>query len=84
MIVTVGDGDQILVVRIGAVLSPKGNAMQRLRDRKYEEGKLVDVTRGESTGAMVLLIDGTLLLSPFSVRELTQQIQQECSQLNQN
>lgn len=51
-----------------------GAAMRRLRDDKYQQGKLYDVRGGKPCRAMVL-IEENLFLSPLTCEEIQRKIE---------
>ena len=67
----VGYGNMIPVCKVVAILTPGSAPMKRLREVANKEGKLLDVTQGRRTRALVILETDHLVLSAVQVKTLT-------------
>ena len=62
-LINVGFGNAIKVNRILAVVNPGSSPIRKLKDEARKEQKLIDVTEGRRTRAIVILDTGHLVLS---------------------
>ena len=62
-LINVGFGNAIKVNRILAVVSPGSSPIRKLKDEARKEKKLIDVTEGRRTRAIIILDTGHLVLS---------------------
>ena len=62
-LINVGFGNAIKVNRIVAVVNPGSSPIRKLKDEARKEKKLIDVTEGRRTRAIIILDTGHLVLS---------------------
>ena len=71
-LVNIGFGNAVRVSRILAVVNPGSSPIRKLKEDARTEKKLIDVTEGRRTRAIVILDSGHLLLSsvqPETIKE---------------
>lgn len=62
-LINVGFGNAIKVNRILAVVNPGSSPIRKLKEEARKEKKLIDVTEGRRTRAIIILDTGHLVLS---------------------
>jgi len=62
-LINIGFGNAIKVNRILAVVNPGSSPIRKLKEEARKEKKLIDVTEGRRTRAIVILDTGHLVLS---------------------
>lgn len=75
-VVSLGFDNVIVASRIVAVASASSSAMKRLRDEARKDHRLVDVTNGRKTRAVVVTDSGHVFLSGIQPQTLTQRIEE--------
>lgn len=79
-LVNIGFGNAVRVSRILAVVNPGSSPIRKLKEDARTEKKLIDVTEGRRTRAIVILDSGHLLLSsvqPETIKERLLVLDQE-------
>ena len=79
-LVNIGFGNAVRVSRILAVVNPGSSPIRKLKEDARTEKKLIDVTEGRRTRAIVILDSGHLLLSsvqPETIKERLRVLDQE-------
>jgi regulator of extracellular matrix RemA (YlzA/DUF370 family) len=71
-LINVGFGNAIKVNRILAVVNPGSSPIRKLKDEARKEQKLIDVTEGRRTRAIVILDTGHLVLSSVQPETISQ------------
>ena len=71
-LINVGFGNAIKVNRILAVVNPGSSPIRKLKDEARKEKKLIDVTEGRRTRAIVILDTGHLVLSSVQPETISQ------------
>ena len=71
-LVNVGFGNYVLVSRVVAIVNPLSSPMRRLRDDARAEGRLVDVSQGRKTRAILITDSNHVILSAISADTLGQ------------
>lgn len=62
-LINIGFGNAIKVSRILAVVNPGSSPIRKLKEEARKEKKLIDVTEGRRTRAIIILDTGHLVLS---------------------
>jgi len=75
-VVNLGFDNGMLVSRIVAVANASAAPMKRLREEARKNHKLVDVTNGRRTRAIVVTDSGYIFLSSIQPQTLIQRIEQ--------
>ena len=65
-LVNVGFGNYVLASRVVAIMNPLSSPMRRLRDDAKAEGRLVDVSQGRKTRAILVTDSNHVILSAIS------------------
>jgi len=75
-LINVGFGNAVKVNRILAVVNPGSSPIRKLKDEARREKKLIDVTEGRRTRAILLLDSGHLVLSSVQPETISQRLAQ--------
>lgn len=75
-LVNVGFGNYVLASRVVAIVNPLSSPMRRLRDDARAEGRLVDVSQGRKTRAILVTDSNHVILSAISADTLGQRFAQ--------
>ena len=67
-----GFGNYVLASRVVAIVNPLSSPMRRLRDDARAEGRLVDVSQGRKTRAILVTDSNHVILSAISADTLGQ------------
>ncbi len=78
-LVNVGFGNYVLASRVVAIVNPLSSPMRRLRDDAKAEGRLVDVSQGRKTRAILVTDSNHVILSAISADTLGQRFLQQGS-----
>jgi len=71
-LINVGFGNAIKINRILAVVNPGSSPIRKLKEEARKEKKLIDVTEGRRTRAIILLDTGHLVLSSVQPETISQ------------
>ncbi|MBN1878976.1 DUF370 domain-containing protein [bacterium] len=74
MMVNIGFNNFVTADRILAVLNPESAPMKRLREDAKQARNLVDATQGRRTRSIILLDNGTVVLSGIQEETLVQRL----------
>lgn len=75
-LINVGFGNAVKVNRILAVVNPGSSPIRKLKEDARQEKKLIDVTEGRRTRAILVLDSGHLLLSSVQPETISQRLTQ--------
>ena len=73
-LVNIGFGNAVKVNRILAVVNPGSSPVRKLKDDARREKKLIDVTEGRRTRAILILDSGHLFLSSVQPETISQRL----------
>lgn len=73
-LVNVGFGNAVKINRILAVVNPGSSPIRKLKEDARIEKKLIDVTEGRRTRAIILLDSGHLVLSSVQPETINQRL----------
>lgn len=73
-LVNIGFGNAVKVGRILAVVNPGSSPIRKLKEEARLEKKLIDVTEGRRTRAIILLDSGHLVLSSVQPETINQRL----------
>lgn len=79
-LINIGFGNAVMANRVIAVVNPKSSPMKKLKDEARQAGKLIDVTEGRRTRAILVLDSNHVLLSSVQTETLTQRFQPHADQ----
>ncbi len=71
-LVNIGFGNMVQAGRVLAVINPKSSPMKKLKDEARQQHRLIDVTEGRRTRAIVVLDSNHVILSAVNPETLTQ------------
>ena len=63
LLLNVGFGNTVVADKIVAILSPSSSPMKRVKDEARQEKRLVDVTHGRKTRAIIIMESNHVVLS---------------------
>ncbi len=75
-LINVGFGNAVKINRILAVVNPGSSPIRKLKDDVRREKKLIDVTEGRRTRAILILDSGHLILSSVQPETISQRLAQ--------
>ena len=75
-LINVGFGNAVKINRILAVVNPGSSPIRKLKDEARREKKLIDVTEGRRTRAIIVLDSGHLVLSSVQPETIAQRLAQ--------
>ena len=73
-LINIGFGNAVKISRILAVVNPGSSPIRKLKDEARREKKLIDVTEGRRTRAIVILDSGHLVLSSVQPETIGQRL----------
>ncbi|WP_319586733.1 DUF370 domain-containing protein [uncultured Desulfobulbus sp.] len=73
-LVNIGFGNAVKVNRILAIVNPGSSPIRKLKDDARIEKKLIDVTEGRRTRAILILDSGHLILSSVQPETINQRL----------
>ncbi len=73
-LINVGFGNTVKINRILAVVNPGSSPIRKLKDEARKDKKLIDVTEGRRTRAIVVLDTGHLVLSSVQPETINQRL----------
>lgn len=73
-LVNIGFGNAVKVGRILAVVNPASSPIRKLKEEARIEKKLIDVTEGRRTRAIILLDTGHVILSSVQPETISQRL----------
>lgn len=71
-LVNIGFGNALKVNRILAVVNPGSSPIRKMKEEARKEHKLIDVTEGRRTRAIIILDTGHLVLSSVQPETISQ------------
>lgn len=71
-LINVGFGNAVKINRILAVVNPGSSPIRKLKEEARKEKRLIDVTEGRRTRAIILLDTGHLILSSVQPETISQ------------
>lgn len=73
-LINIGFGNAVKIGRILAVVNPGSSPIRKLKEEARKEKKLIDVTEGRRTRAIIILDSGHLLLSSVQPETINQRL----------
>jgi len=71
-LINIGFGNAVKISRILAVVNPGSSPIRKLKEEARKEKKLIDVTEGRRTRAIIILDTGHLILSSVQPETINQ------------
>jgi regulator of extracellular matrix RemA (YlzA/DUF370 family) len=75
-VINLGFDNSVVASRIVCVANASAAPMKRLKEEARKEHRLVDVTNGRRTRAIVITDSGHIILSSIQTQTLTQRIEE--------
>jgi regulator of extracellular matrix RemA (YlzA/DUF370 family) len=79
-LVNIGFGNAVKINRILAVVNPGSSPIRKLKEEARKEKKLIDVTEGRRTRAIIVLDTGHLMLSSVQPETINQRLAQQAEE----
>lgn len=76
-LINIGFGNVVSAGRVVAIVTPDSSPIKRLREEARERGKLIDVTQGRKTRAIIITDSDHIILSAIQAETITQRFQGE-------
>ena len=73
-LINIGFGNAVKISRILAVVNPGSSPIRKLKEEARKGKKLIDVTEGRRTRAIIILDSGHLLLSSVQPETISQRL----------
>jgi len=71
LLLNLGFGNTVVAEKVVAILSPNSSPMKRVKDEAKEEKRLIDVTHGRKTRAVVVTESNHVILSAIQAETLS-------------
>ncbi len=71
LLLNLGFGNTVVAQKVVAILSPGSSPMKRVKDEAREEKRLVDITHGRKTRAIIITESNHILLSAIQAETLS-------------
>ncbi len=71
LLLNLGFGNTVVADRVVAILAPASSPMKRLKDEAKEDRRLVDVTHGRKTRAIILTDSNHVILSAIQAETVS-------------
>lgn len=73
-LINIGFGNTVKINRILAVVNPGSSPIRKLKEESRKDKKLIDVTEGRRTRAIIVLDTGHLVLSSVQPETINQRL----------
>jgi len=73
-LINVGFGNAVKISRILAVVNPGSSPVRKIKDEARQKHRLIDVTEGRRTRAIIILDTGHLVLSSVQPETINQRL----------
>ena len=71
LLLNIGFGNSVVAQKVVAILSPGSSPMKRVKDEAKKEKRLVDVTHGRKTRAIIITESNHVLLSAIQAETVS-------------
>ncbi|MBU0463200.1 MAG: DUF370 domain-containing protein [Proteobacteria bacterium] len=71
LLLTLGFGNTVVAQKVVAILSPNSSPMKRVKDEAKQEKRLLDVTHGRKTRAVIITESNHVILSSIQFETLS-------------
>lgn len=71
LLLNLGFGNTVVAQKVVAILSPNSSPMKRVKDEAKEEKRLIDVTHGRKTRAMIITESNHVILSAIQAETVS-------------
>ena len=70
-LLNIGFGNTVVAERVVAILSPNSSPMKRVKDEAREDRRLIDVTHGRKTRAVIVTDSNHVILSAIQAETVS-------------
>ncbi len=70
-LLSIGFGNTVVADRVVAILSPNSSPMKRVKDEAREDRRLIDVTHGRKTRAIIVTDSNHVILSAIQAETVS-------------
>ncbi len=71
LLLNLGFGNTVVADKVVAILSPNSSPMKRVKDEAKEEKRLIDVTHGRKTRAIIITESNHVILSAIQAETVS-------------
>ena len=71
LLLNLGFGNTVVAEKVVAILSPNSSPMKRVKDEAKEEKRLIDVTHGRKTRAIIITESNHVILSAIQAETVS-------------
>ncbi|HCY88091.1 MAG TPA: DUF370 domain-containing protein [Desulfobacteraceae bacterium] len=71
LLLNIGFGNTVVADRVVAILSPNSSPMKRVKDEAREDRRLIDVTHGRKTRAIIVTDSNHVVLSAIQAETVS-------------
>lgn len=71
VLLNIGFGNTVVAERVVAILSPNSSPMKRVKDEARDDRRLVDVTHGRKTRAIIITDSNHVILSAIQAETIS-------------
>ncbi len=71
VLLNIGFGNTVVAQRVVAILSPNSSPMKRVKDEARDDRRLVDVTHGRKTRAIIITDSNHVILSAIQAETVS-------------
>ena len=72
VLLNIGFGNTVVAEKVVAILTPNSSPMKRLKDEAKNENRLLDVTHGRKTRAVIVTESNHVILSSIQAETISQ------------
>ncbi|ACN14947.1 conserved hypothetical protein [Desulforapulum autotrophicum HRM2] len=72
VLLNIGFGNTVVAEKVVAILTPNSSPMKRLKDDAKDENRLLDVTHGRKTRAVIVTESNHVILSSIQAETISQ------------
>ena len=80
LLLNVGFGNTVVAEKVVAILSPNSSPMKRVKDEAKDGNRLIDVTHGRKTRAMIITESNHVILSAIQAETVSSRFEALMSQ----
>ncbi|MCD4719963.1 MAG: DUF370 domain-containing protein [Desulfobacula sp.] len=80
LLLTIGFGNTVVAQKVVAILSPNSSPMKRVKDEAREEKRLIDITHGRKTRAIIITESNHVILSAIQAETVSNRFESLMSQ----
>jgi len=71
LLLNIGFGNTVVAQKVVAILSPGSSPMKRVKDEAKEEKRLIDITHGRKTRAIIITESNHVILSAIQAETVS-------------